>query len=221
MATLSNTLRSSIGSKIVMAITGLFMIGFLFGHLSGNLLIFLGPAAINNYTEGLHNLPLVVWGTRIVMLTSVVLHVLTAIRLTKLNRAANPNKYAVQHSVAASLPARTMFPTGAILFAYIIYHLAHYTLRATNPEYQLLPANDTYHMVLMGFQSNLIAGIYIAAMIALGFHLNHGMRSALQTMGISHPKYNFAIKTLPPVLCGLLALGFISIPVAVILGIIK
>jgi succinate dehydrogenase / fumarate reductase cytochrome b subunit len=204
-----------------MALTGLMMIGFLFGHLSGNLLVFLGPDAINNYTQGLKNLPLVVWGTRAGMLVAVILHIVTAARLTRMNRAANPNRYAVSHSVAATLPSRTMFPTGAILLGYIVYHLAHYTLRLTNPEYQLLPETDTYHMVVMGFQSPFIATIYILAMIALGFHLNHGMRSALQTLGVSHRKYNFAIKTVPPVLCGLLALGFISIPVAVILGIIK
>lgn len=221
MASISNALRSSIGSKVVMALTGLVMIGFLFGHLFGNLLVFLGPEAINGYTEGLHKLPLLVWGTRVVLLVSVILHVVTAVRLTKLNAVAKPIKYAVQHSVAATLPSRTMFPTGAVVLAYIIYHLAHYTGRLINPEYKLLPANDTYSMVLMGFQNPVISLIYIVAMVALGFHLNHGMRSSLQTLGINHPKYNSWIRVMPPVLCGLLTAGFISIPVAVFCGLIK
>jgi succinate dehydrogenase / fumarate reductase cytochrome b subunit len=221
MGSLGDTLRSSIGAKVIMALTGLIMIGFLFGHLGGNLLIFLGPEAINGYTEGLHKMPLVVWGTRIVLAVSVIFHINTAVRLTRANQAAKPTKYAVAHHVAATLPSRTMFPTGLVLLLYIAYHLAHYTFRVTNPEFRLLPANDTYSMVVMAFQNSIVAGAYVVAMIALGFHLNHGGQSAFQTLGINHKKYNFLIKRAFPMLCGLLAIGFISIPVAVTLGIIK
>jgi succinate dehydrogenase / fumarate reductase cytochrome b subunit len=221
MASVLKAFQSSIGTKILMSLTGLAMVGFLLGHLTGNLLIFLGPDAINEYTEKLHSLPAVVWGTRIFMLGCIVVHIFTAKKLTMLNMKASATKYAVQASRKASMASKNMMPTGAIIFIYISYHLAHYTFRATNPEFSKLTEHDTYSMVMLGFQTPWIASFYIFAMVVLGFHLNHGFRSAFQTLGVSHPKNVKTLERSGALLSIVISLGFLSIPLSVMFGLLK
>jgi len=221
MARVTKALNSSIGSKVLMSLTGLAMVGFLFGHLTGNLLVFLGPDAINDYTENLHSLPALVWGTRFIMLGAILVHIMTAKKLTALNRQASPEKYAVAHSVTATKASRTMAPSGIFIFIYIAYHLAHYTFKVTNPEFSKLGHFDTYSMMMLGFQTWWISAFYIAAIVSLGFHLSHGFKSAFQTLGLNHHKYQKLINLSGPAVSVIISGGFISIPLAIMLGVIK
>lgn len=218
----SKALQSPVMAKILMALTGLMLIGFLVGHLTGNMLIFAGPDALNTYAEGLRKFPALLWVARIGIIAAAIIHVMLAKRLTKENMAASNSKYAVKTSVKASLASRTMFQTGIVIFLFILYHLAHYTLHWTHPEYAAMAANyDAYGMVVAGFSSLPISLFYILCVLVLSFHLSHGISSSFQSLGINHSKYNGLIKTAGPIIAWFLGLGFISIPLSVMFGIIQ
>jgi succinate dehydrogenase / fumarate reductase cytochrome b subunit len=215
-------LRSTIGQKWLMGLSGLFMIFFLLGHLSGNLLVFAGPEAINTYAETLRKFPALLWGFRILSIVALVVHVVTAISLTKRNRAANPIPYASSDWKGSSWSSRNMGMTGFVILLYMIYHLAHFTWRLTHPElFSELEAYDVYQMVVLSFQDPGLVALYVVATFTLCLHLTHSISSSLQTLGINHPKYNPVIKSLGEGLAILLFLGFSSIPVAVLLGILS
>ena len=215
--------KSSLGSKYVMAITGAMLYGFLIAHLLGNILVFSGsPAAINDYAEGLRNLPYgLLWILRGGLLVIFFLHVTTAIRLTKQNRQARPVPYAKQATIQASLSSRYMALTGILLLAFIAYHLAHFTFLAvfdTGPHLDTIGRPDVYTMVVEGFRQPLVALSYIVAMIVLGFHLSHGISSLCQSLGLNHPKYNKAIRSIGPVLGWAVSGLNILIPVSIWFG---
>jgi succinate dehydrogenase / fumarate reductase, cytochrome b subunit len=213
----------SIGRKAVMAVTGLLMVLFVIGHLLGNLTIFAGPNGINEYAARLHELVPVVWGVRIVMGAAVVLHLVLAIQITMENSAAKPEKYAVQNTQRATFASKTMIWTGAVIAAFVVYHLLHFTFRVT-PNLVLgadaLNRFDVYTMVVTALASAFTAAIYVIAMVSLFLHLTHGVQSSFQTLGLSNalwlPRYGVAGK----VLSGLFLVGFGSIPVLIIAGIL-
>lgn len=209
----------SIGRKVVMAISGLLMVLFVVGHLLGNLTIFAGANGINTYAEKLHQLGPVVWGTRIVMGLAVLLHVFLSVQLTLENSAAKPDKYAVRNQLKATFNSTTMIWTGLIMAAFIGYHLLHFTFRVT-PGLVLLQEGarfDVYSMVVGAFRSVLTSLVYVIAMVALFFHLGHGVQSAFQTLGLASrqllPKYG----TLGKVASTIFLIGFGSIPVVMFL----
>lgn len=212
----------SIGRKIVMAVTGLIMVLFVVGHLLGNLSIFNGPDGINAYAEKLHQLAPLVWGTRVVVGLSVVLHAVLAVQITLENSAANPTRYAVQRSLKATFSGKTMIWTGLILGAFIVYHLLQFTLRVT-PGLVLgqdsLGRFDVFGMVVQQFRIVPIAAIYVVGMIALFLHLKHGIQSTFQTLGWSNdtllPRWGVLGKTL----AGILLVGFGAIPLLILAGI--
>ncbi len=216
--------KSSLGSKYLMAVTGLIGYGFVIGHVGGNLLLFAGADAMNTYAETLKNLPFGgLWVARLVLLAAVLIHVLMAIKLTTANRAARPVAYAKSATRKASLASRFMPQTGMVILAFIIFHLAHYTWRVVafdGPYYDALGRDDVYKLVVLGFQQPLLSLIYILAMILVGIHLSHGAKSMFQSIGLNHPKYNGLIETAPPLIGWLVALAGISIPLAVLTGII-
>jgi succinate dehydrogenase / fumarate reductase cytochrome b subunit len=199
-----------------MAITGLLMVLFVIGHLLGNLTIY-KPGGINAYAEGLHKLVPVVWGNRIVMGLAVVLHVILAIQLTLENNAAKPVKYAVARSLRATFFSKNMIWTGLAIGAFIAYHLVHFT-------FQVLGVNahdlGVHGMVVAGLRG---AGgaIYVVAVLALFAHLVHGIQSLFQTSGLSNaimlPRYGIVGKLLSAVFL----VGFGSIPVVILLGILN
>lgn len=221
MVWLKKTADSSIGGKFIVAVTGLLLVLFLVAHLAGNLLIFKGPEALNAYAQQLHSLGPVVWFIRLGLLAVALGHVTLAIKLNLSNRAARPIPYAKKIYLRASLASRTMLPSGLVLLGFILFHLADFTFRVTRPEYQAFGQYDVYQMAVAGFSNPLHAGFYIIAMIALGFHLNHGLSSLFQTLGLRHPKYDPLICMIGPVLGSLLALGFLSIPLSVMLGFVR
>jgi succinate dehydrogenase / fumarate reductase cytochrome b subunit len=218
MSWFKRTLNSSIGGKLIVAITGLGLVGFVIAHLSGNLLIFAGREALAEYAEGLRKFPALLWVARIGLIGMAILHIGFTIKLNLANKAARPVAYAKKTYRRASFQSRTMVLTGLTLLAYIIYHLLHFTWRTTNPEIAALGPYEVYDMLIIGFSNPAISLFYIVATALLGMHLSHGISSIFQTLGLNNPKYNKLFKSIGPALGVILALGFISIPVAVMTG---
>jgi succinate dehydrogenase / fumarate reductase cytochrome b subunit len=210
--------------KVIVAVTGLAMFLFLISHMIANALVFVGPDALNAYGHGLRQYPAVLWGARLGLLIALLAHVYTTIRLTQANRAARPVPYVRKASRAATVMSQTMIVTGLLLFAYIGYHLAHYTLGWVQPEYlewtDAAGRHDVYRMTVTGFRHLPTAMLYIVAMVLLGMHVWHGTQSALQSLGY-HPAERGWVKKTAIGIAVVVVLGFISVPVAVLGGWVK
>lgn len=209
--------RSTIGKKVVMAVTGVVLVGYVVVHVLGNLLVFRGPEAINAYAELLKSSALVLWSVRAILLTSFVLHVHSAWSLTRLGLAARPEGYQRLVRQSSTWSARSMRVGGVILLVFVVFHLLHFTTGTVHPAFSPL---DVYNNVLIGFGVPWVVGFYLVAMIALGLHLHHGIWSAFQTLGLNHPHLNPARRAFATVVAILVAAGFISIPLAVAFGLI-
>lgn len=221
MSWLKQTLGSSVGGKFLVALTGLGMVGFLVAHVSGNLLVFAGrPEPLAEYAEGLRKFPVLLLLARVGLIAMAVVHVVLAVKLNLANRAARPVAYHKKNFIRASFASRTMVYTGLLILFYIFYHLRHFTWRA-DADLGALGPWEVYKMLIMAFQDPVQVGLYVAAMIVLGLHLSHGISSLFQSLGLNHPKYNGLIRKTGPALGGLLALAYISIPVAVFFGIVR
>ena len=216
--------RSTIGLKFLVALSGLFMLLFLVVHLLGNLEIFSGPDATNQYGVMLRTFPKVLWAARILLIIAVVTHVWVTIVLTRRNAQAREQSYALKRSRKATLSSRTMMLSGLTILAFVIYHLAHYTLGITNPEYAALEDHEgrfhIYNMVVMGFSNIWVSGFYILAQALLACHLSHGISSAARTLGLSCAKRFKIVKQCGQIFAWSLALLFMSIPIAVLLGLL-
>lgn len=227
MRAFSEVWRSTIFTKWVMAITGIMLVLFLVAHLSGNLLVFLGAEHTNAYAvelrEMLHGSA--IWVARAGLIVAFVLHILSAYSLASRNRAARPEKYVKVEPKRSTLASRTMLLSGTMLLVYLLYHLAHFTWGIAHPDYShhvdALGRHDVYRMVVESFHEPLIAILYIIAMILMGMHLNHAISSAFQTLGVTNPRVTPMIRTIGPALGLLLTLGFSSIPVAILFGLVK
>jgi succinate dehydrogenase / fumarate reductase, cytochrome b subunit len=222
MSALVRFLQSTILSKVVMAGTGLLLVLFLLGHMIGNLQMYLGQDKMNTYAATLQGLGSLLWLVRAALLLALVLHVITSIRLKALNLGARPVGYAMKATVRATLTSRTMMWTGAMIFFFVVYHLLHFTIQATNPAYRDLVdglgRHDVYSMVVLGYQNVLISGLYVIAMFLLGFHLFHAIASTFQTLGVNHSKYNPLINAVGALLTVVIVGGFLSIPFGVLFG---
>jgi succinate dehydrogenase / fumarate reductase, cytochrome b subunit len=216
-------MSSSVGSKVVMAITGLGLWLFLVGHLAGNLLAYVGRDAFNHYAMTLKGNALLLWGARLALLIGFPLHIVTAIRTVQLNRAARPTPYAHEPKSPARVAAKSMMLSGAIVLVYFVYHIAHFTWHATGPQPTVLADGswDAYTMLVMGFQQWPIALFYIVAQVLLAAHLSHGIYSLFQHLGLWGAKWTPFLKNAALVIGYGLCAGFASIPVAVMLGFIK
>ncbi len=214
---------SSVGSKIVMAATGLGLSLFVMGHLAGNLLAYVGRDAFNAYAETLKgNLPLL-WGTRAALILAIPLHFYFAVRTAGMNKAARPVAYAYENKTPASMAARTMIISGLVIAAFFAYHIAHFTLRIVSVTESLGPtrAFSPYDMLIQGFRNPLIAGFYIVGQLLLSQHLSHGISSLFQHLGLWGKRWTPFVKNASLVIGYGLCAAFISIPVSVLLGIIK
>jgi len=216
---------SSIGKKITVAATGVIMVLFLIGHMMGNLLIFEGPgeagepARLNQYAEILRFEPLVLWIIRLALLGAVVLHVITVIQLSLENRRARAVQYAVKKPQAATLSSRTMLWGGFLVGAFIVFHILHFTTGTINSaQYEHL---KPYHNVVASFRNPIFAGLYMLAMIVIFFHLNHGIQSGFETLGVTHPRYVALVRKGGPILAFVIAAGFLLVPLAVLAGWVK
>lgn len=218
MALCKRILGNGVGAKGIVAITGLMLTGFVIAHLSGNLLMFAGPEAMNKYAAGLKALGGLLWVARGGLLAAFIIHIGLAIKLNLQNRAARPQKYAHEATMVATFASRYMVHTGLLLFAFIAFHLAHYTFRVACEEVNVIPAEDVYAMMIAGFSQPLVSIFYIIAMAVLALHLRHGVSSAFQSLGIYHPNINSITHKLGPVVAIIVFLGFSSIPIAILGG---
>ena len=217
--------NSSLGKKYLMAITGLALVGFVIAHLLGNLQIFLGPEALNRYGHFLQTTPELVWPLRIGLLAMIVLHIVAAIALSRENRAARPVPYAHFEVVAASYASRTMFMSGIIIFVFIVYHLLHFTIQIpqinlTGQDFRTLEdakqRHDIYAMMVTGYRNPFVSGFYVLGIALLSLHLSHGISSMFQSLG-----FGKRFDRLAMTIAILIFVGYISIPAAVLVGLVK
>ena len=211
---------STNGKKAVMAVTGAILFLFVVGHLLGNLQVFAGPERLNDYGRFLHGVPEILWAVRSVLIVSVVLHIWASIELAARKIKARPIPYAARENVASSYASRTMYWSGPIILAFVIYHLLHLTAGAIHPGGEFVPA-DVYHNVVSGFQVWYVSAWYIFSMVLLGLHIRHGAWSMFQSVGINHPRHTLILKKAAAVLAVVIVAGYISIPLSILLGIIR
>jgi len=212
--------QTTVGKKAIMAVTGLLLFLFVVGHLLGNLQIFEAPEKINKYAALLKSLPALLWTTRIVLLTAVILHIWSSFELWLLQREARPIAYVKKVNINSTYASRTMQWSGPILLAFIIWHLLQFTFGTVHPGASF-DEHNVYNNVVLGFQVWPVSLFYIIAMSMLCYHLYHGLWSMFQSLGFSHPVYTPILKTLAKLVAIVLAIGYISIPVAVLAGFIK
>lgn len=224
-----------------MAVTGLVLIAFVVGHLVGNLQVFSHPDRINGYAQFLHNLGPLLWVARIGLIVAVVIHVWAATVLTLENRQARGSAYGFKHTIQATLASRTMRLTGYVVLAFLVYHLAHFTLGAAQAatfkdnlgvytmqeEYRVAgfpvvaagtKVADVHSMVILGFQQPVVALFYIVAVGLLSFHLLHGVDSLFQTLGWRTNKWAGGLRAFALVFCLAYFVGNLAIPGAVLAG---
>jgi succinate dehydrogenase / fumarate reductase cytochrome b subunit len=216
---------TTVGKKVVMAVTGLVLVGFVIAHMLGNLKIFLGPDAIDTYALFLRTVgePLVpyevlLWAARIILLVSVVLHILASVQLTLRNWAARPKGYDTKRSVATTYSARTMRWSGVIIALFIVYHLLHFTVGIVGFSPGQFRHLKVYENVVAGFSVWYVSLFYILAMAALCLHLDHGIWSMFQTLGWNNARISPGLMVLSRVVALVVFAGFISVPVAVLAG---
>lgn len=230
MSWVSRYMKSSVGAKHVMAVTGLILSLFVLAHMLGNLLVFVpgDPKPINVYAVGLKTAGSgsVVWLVRLAILGAVVVHIAAGLRLSSLNRAARPVKYQVYRPIRSSFYSRSMAWSGLALLAFITFHLLHYTFGVVSPA-TFAPAlaqpdgsPDVFGMMVYGFRAPAVAITYIVAMAFLCMHLAHGMSSWFQSLGLNHPKYNDVIRYVGPVYAGVIFAGNTMIVLAVLFRLI-
>jgi len=219
--TLCSFWESSIGKKLVVALTGLFLTLFLAGHLTGNLLIFAGPEAFDVYAHFLHHMlhGVGIWLFRGTMLVALALHVVATVQLTRTNRAAR-QQYECKATVRASRSSRIMIWSGLTVLAFVIFHILHLTVRI-DPALAEAAKESPHAMVLLGFQNWLVVLFYVIAMTLLCSHLSHGVASIFQTLGVRSRKTAGLIQILSTAYALVIWLGFISIPLAIAFGIVK
>jgi len=212
--------QTTVGKKVIMAVTGVILFGFVVGHLLGNLQIFLPPEKINNYAATLRAHPALLWIARITLLVAVVFHTWSSFQLWLLQREARPVSYVKKVNLHSTYASRTMAWSGPIILAFVVFHLLHLTFGTVHPGGRF-ETHNVYNNVVTGFQVWPVSLFYIIAMIMLCYHLYHGLWSMFQTLGITHPVYTPILRVLAKIVAILIAAGNISIPVAILAGMIK
>jgi len=242
MALTPHLFRSTIGRKFIMAVTGVVLIGFILGHLIGNLQVFESPDRINGYAHFLQSLGPALWAVRIILLVCVVLHIWAATVLALESRHARGDQpYRVKRWLQATLASRYMRWTGYVVLAFILYHLAQFTVGVAQPsafkenlppyamtsDYHVLGITvvragtavfDVRRMIILGFANPLVAGFYILAVGLLSFHLLHGADSLFQTLGWRNARWAGGLRVVVALLCAAYFLGNLAIPGAVLTG---
>jgi succinate dehydrogenase / fumarate reductase cytochrome b subunit len=218
MGPLAGFWRSTIGKKIVMAVTGVLLVGFIIGHAMGNLIVFRGPEAFNAYAAFLKGNAGVLWTVRIALLVAVVLHIIAAYQLTRLQQRARPVGYQHREPQVSTLAARTIRWGGALLLVFVIYHLLHLTTGTVHPAFSHV---DAYGNVMTGFRVWWVALIYIAGTVALGLHLYHGVWSSIRTLGLARPTYQPLKRRAALAIALGVTLAFIAIVTSVATGLVQ
>ena len=221
---------SSIGKKVIMAVTGLILIGFVIGHLIGNLQLFAAPEVINSYAHFLQSMGPGLWAVRLFLLAALVLHVWAAVQLTIENRKARPRGYDYDHTIQASYASRTMRWSGFIVLAFLLFHLAHFTVRigpydkynemtaTITHQGQQIEVLDVHSMMVIGFQSPLVSLFYIVAIGLLSIHLSHGIASMFQSVGLLTNRWRNGLANAAIAISVLYFIGNALIPLSVLFG---
>jgi len=209
---------STIGKKVVMAVTGISLVLFTLGHMLGNLQVFLGAEAFNNYAHSLQSLGPLLWVARIGLLVMAIAHIVSAVQLTARARAARPQDYAKRESQISTFASRTMRIGGIVLAAFIIFHIQHFTIGNLHPAFS---KGQVYGNVVIGFESKVVAVFYIVAMSFLGLHLFHGVWSGARTLGLAKASPMPMERKLALGVAILVWAGFIAVPIGVLLGIVN
>ncbi len=211
---------STNGKKIVMALTGFILFAFVVGHMLGNMQIYAGADKFNGYGHFLHGVPELLWMVRIGLLVSVGLHIWASVGLAGRKIKARPVGYAKRQNTVSSYASRTMYWSGPILLAFIIYHILHLTAGVIHPG-SSFEEGDVYRNTVSGFQVWYVSAWYIFSMILLGLHLRHGVWSMFQSLGVNHPRHTPIMQKFAILFAVVVTAGFISIPVSVLTGLIK
>ena len=225
-------LLSSIGRKWIVAISGLLMIGFVVVHMTGNLQMYAGtPDKINLYAHLLHSYPIILWAFRLGLIGVTVLHIWGTISLARENRRAKPVQYAVagrKSRLQVTWTSVTMVISGTVILGFVVFHLLHFTAQVVDKSYASMEMavggvamHDVYRMVIKGFSNPWISGFYLIAMGLLFSHLRHGAASVFQTFGLRDRQLVQVIEVGAWILAMALFVGFGSIPVGVMLGLIR
>jgi succinate dehydrogenase / fumarate reductase cytochrome b subunit len=213
--------QSTNGKKVVMALTGAMMFLFVIGHLLGNLLVFAGRAQINVYAQFLHFDGTLLWLVRSILIVALVLHVIATVQLALRNKKARPIGYSRRDAINSSYAARTMYWSGPIVLAFIIFHLLQFTAGYIHPGATFI-AGDVYHNLVTGFQVWWVSAWYVFAICLLGLHLRHGLWSMLQSVGLAHSlRKERVLKRVALIVAVLIVLGYISIPISILMGFVK
>jgi len=224
MGVIQNFWRSTVGKKIVMAVTGLIGVGFVIGHMVGNLQVFEGAEKINAYGRFLHHtVGTELWLVRLVLLAAVILHVVAAVQLTRRAQVARPQGYRQRTPQVSTWASRTIRWGGLLLLVFIVLHILHFTVRAF-PGYQAVDRTgsvDVYANLVTAFRNPWWTLFYVVSMIALGLHLYHGVWSSLRTLGQAKPSTNPLRRPVALALAALIWAGFTVVPVAIFLGLVR
>jgi succinate dehydrogenase / fumarate reductase cytochrome b subunit len=225
MGRLANLYRTSVGKKWIMAVTGLVLLLFVLGHMLGNLKLYLGQESLDHYGEFLRTageplLPrgVALWIARLGLLACAVLHIWMAVVLTRQSLEARPIPYTKNERLAFSYASYTMRWGGVVILLFVLYHLMHLTWGNMHPDFH---EGLIYHNVTVGLARPLAGLIYIVANVLLGFHIYHGLWSSFQTLGINNPRYNAWRRPLALAVAVIIAVGNVSMPLAVMTGIVK
>jgi succinate dehydrogenase / fumarate reductase, cytochrome b subunit len=210
---------SSVGKKVIMAVTGLIMVAYLITHVLANLLVFQGPSGINAYSAFLHGTGGALWAARLVLLAALVLHIVAAVQLAVRTADARPVRYAAGRAPQVSTWAsRTIRWGGVLILVFLVYHILHFTIGTAHSNF--VPGNP-YHNVATGFHNPVVVLVYLVAMAAVGLHLYHGVWSSGRSLGMSPPSPNPLRRTVALVLALLIWIGFTIIPLAVYAGVVR
>ena len=214
---------STIGKKAVMAVTGLVLLGFVIGHMLGNLQVYLGADALDGYAHKLRTLGPLLWGVRGVLLLALLLHGWMVVDLYARSATARPISYRVYNTVATNYAAKAMWLSGVVILLFVVYHLAHFTYPglSMSSNYAHDAHGKVYQNVVNGFRVPWVSGVYLLAQVFLGMHIFHGAWSVLQTLGVSHPSYNIRLRGFARTLAVIIVVGNCSIPMAVLAGLVK
>jgi succinate dehydrogenase / fumarate reductase, cytochrome b subunit len=211
---------STNGKKVVMGLTGFILFAFVVGHMMGNMQIYAGADKFNGYGHFLHGVPELLWIVRIGLLATVGLHIWASVGLAGRKIQARPVGYAARKNTVSTYASRTMYWSGPILLAFIIYHLLHLTAGIVHPGTTFIEG-DVYHNTVTGFQVWYVSAWYIFSMILLGLHMRHGVWSMFQSLGINHPRHTPLLRKFALLFAVVVTGGFISIPVSILLGLVK
>jgi len=212
--------ESTNGKKVIMGATGFILFAFIVGHMLGNMQIYAGADKFNSYGHFLHGVPELLWIVRIGLLAAVGLHIWASVGLALRKTKARPVGYAKRQNTVSSYASRTMYWSGPILLAFVIYHILHLTAGVVHPG-SSFQEGDVYANTVGGFQVWYVSAWYIFSMILLGLHLRHGFWSMFQSLGINHPRHTPILQKAAIAFAIIVTAGFISIPVSILLGLVK